>query len=361
MNKKSKDFLKDLKDSMPEEWKGLLDNPEETKKHISQFAREIPAEIYGLVRDQIIAKLLAVEEPSLAILEFVVDSNIIMSDAFSVGFGRYSSTERIFSSVFVKLYAPRSIKDEVFSMIRRDLPKGCDLELSLKQAEKLLSTVELVDDSEFEIEFEGMAKFQAEYKNDVSFLKVGLGIGVRGIISRDKDFERDGLIKTFNLKDAVQMIVTAESGALSITVVGGSVYVGGKALYWILYVLYKAIVEIFSIIATVASAGIAGIANLIENAPSWVGYLILIALGGFVAALIFSKGFRDKTVESVEEVYDWGTGVAGEILEVLKNFFKGATELAVAFKDEFGEDFLNLGIGLMMTIVEMEEVLSEDV
>lgn len=354
-------MLKELRDSLPDEWKGLLDNTEDFKSKLSQFARELPAEVYEIVRDQIIARLLAAEDPSLAILQFVVDSNIIMSDAFRVGFGKYSSTERIFSSVFVKLYAPKTIMDEVHSKIRRDLPKGCDLELALKQADNLLSKVELVDDSEFEVEFAGMAKFEAQYKNDISFVKVGLGVGVRGIITRDRDFGRDGLIRTFYMGDAAQMIVAAETGALTITVVGGSVYVGGKALYWILYILYKAIVEIFSIIAAVTSAGIAGLAGLIEKAPSWVWYVILIALGGFTAALILSDDFRDKTVESVEKVYDWGKGVADEILNVLMNFFKGVTDLAVAFKDEFGEDFLNVGIGLLMTIVEMEEVLSDGI
>jgi predicted nucleic acid-binding protein len=352
--------LKDLKDSLPEEWRGLLDNPDKLKPKISKIARELPAEVYELVRDQIIAKLLAVEDPSLAILEFVVDSNIIISDAFRVGFGKFSSTERIFSSVFVKLYAPRSIKKEVYSKIKADIPKGCNIELALKQADKLLSKIELIDDSEFEIEFEGMAKFESEYKNDVSFLKVGLGIGVKGIISRDKDFKRDGLIRTFELGAATQMIVTAESGALSITVVGASVYIGGKALYWILYILYKAIVEIFSIIAAIGSGGIAAIAGLFGRVPSWVWYLVLIALGGFVGALIISKDFRDRTGESLEKAYDFGKEVAGAMLDVLTNFFNGITALAVAFKDEFGKDFLNLGIGLTMTIVEMEQVLSGD-
>lgn len=359
MNKKSSDLLRDLREHLPEEWKKLVLDPEESKKKIQRFARELPAELYEVVRDQIVSRLLAVDNPSLAVLEFVVDANIIMMDAFRVGAGKYSSTERIFSSVFVKLYAPKSIEDEVFSKIKKDLPKGCSLELALAQATKLLSKIELVDDSEFEIEYAGLAKFQAEYKNDVSFLKVGLGLGVRGIISRDKDFERDGLIKRFDLGAAAQMIVTSESGAFSITLIGGAAYVGGKGIYWILYLIYKAIVELFGVFVALASAGVAGISSLIEKAPSWVWYVLLIALGGFAISLILSKDFRNKTLDGVEKVYDWGTNAAGNILEVLMNFFKGATDLSVAFKDVYGQDFLNVGIGLLMSIVEMEEVLSE--
>lgn len=353
--------MKDLKGSLPDEWKELLDNPEKVKRKISEFAREIPAEVYEVVRDEIVAKLFDEGNLSLAILEFVVDSNIIIGDAFRVGSGKPSSTYRIFSSAFVKLYAPKSINDEVYSKIKKDLPKGCDLKLALNQADKLLSKVELVDDSDFEIEFEGMAKFKSEYKGDASFLKVALRTGVRGIISRDKDFERDGFIKRFELGAAAQMIVTAESGALSITVVSISTYFGGKALYWILYILYKAIIEIFSIIATIVTASIDGINELIERSPSWVLYLILIiAAVGITTGLIASKDFRKKAEESLEKVYNWGKEAAEVIFEVLKNIFNGVTAIAVAFKDELGENFLNLGIGILLTIADMEELLSRD-
>ncbi|QRF74593.1 putative nucleotide-binding protein [Thermoplasmatales archaeon] len=360
MKKKTSDLLRDLRDYLPEDWKKLVLDPIENKKKIERFAREIPAEVYEVVRDEIVSRLLAVDNPSLAVLEFVVDANIIMMDAFRVGSGKYSSTERIFSSVFVKLYAPKSIKDEVFTKIKEDLPKGCSLELALAQATKLLSKIELVDDSEFEIEYAGLTKFQAQYKNDVSFLKVGLGLGVRGIISRDKDFERDGLIKRFDLGTAAQMIVTSESGALSITLIGGAAYVGSKGIYWILYLIYKAIVELFGVIVAFTSAGVAGFASLIAKAPSWVWYVLLFALGGLAVSMILSEDLKDKTLDGIEKVYDWGANVAGKMLEVLTNLFRGATDIAVAFKDVFGQDFLNVGIGLLMTIVEMEEVLSED-
>lgn len=88
MSKKSNDIFNEIKENFPEEWKEILEDAENTKNKISSFVRELPAEIYGLVRDEIIARLLLIEKPSLAILNFVVDANIIVKDAFRVGFGR---------------------------------------------------------------------------------------------------------------------------------------------------------------------------------------------------------------------------------------------------------------------------------
>ena len=119
LNEQLKSILKDFKDSLPDEWKKLLDNPETLKAKISQIARELPADVYDVIRDELISKLLSGEEHSSAALSFVVDSNIIVGDSFRVGKGNKSSTERIFSSVFVKLYAPKSIENEVLTQIKK--------------------------------------------------------------------------------------------------------------------------------------------------------------------------------------------------------------------------------------------------
>ena len=157
MNESLKNILKDIKNSLPEEWKEFLDDPEETKAKISQFARDLPVEVYEAIRDEIISRLFSISEPSLAILNFVVDSNIIVSDSFRVGRGKKSSTERIFSSVFVKLYAPKSL-EEVYVQIKEDLPKGCSLETAITHAKRLISKIELIDDSNFNVEYSELPK-----------------------------------------------------------------------------------------------------------------------------------------------------------------------------------------------------------
>lgn len=97
--------------------------------------------------------MFSIDKSSLSILYFVVDSNIIIKDAFRVGKGMVSSTERIFSSIFVKLYAPKSIEEEVFSQIKLDLPKGCSIDIANIQAKKLLSKIELIDDTRLKVEY----------------------------------------------------------------------------------------------------------------------------------------------------------------------------------------------------------------
>jgi hypothetical protein len=131
----------------------LLRDTSTTKDIITQFARELPAEVYEIVRDKIILQMFSIDKSSLSILYFVVDSNIIIKDAFRVGKGMVSSTERIFSSIFVKLYAPKSIEEEVFSQIKLDLPKGCSIDIANIQAKKLLSKIELIDDTRLKVEY----------------------------------------------------------------------------------------------------------------------------------------------------------------------------------------------------------------
>ncbi len=353
MSKKSDDIFKEFKENFPEEWKETLEDAEKTKNKISSFARELPAEVYGLVRDEIIARLLLIEKPSLAILNFVVDANIIVKDAFRVGFGRISSTERIFSSVFVKLYAPKSIENEVFTQIKLDLPKGCSLELAVKHARRLLSKVKIIDESELQVESSELSKFEEKYDNDVSFLKVSLALGIEKIISGDRAFENNTLIKRFELGAAVGMIVSVESGALSIAVVGGSAYLGGKAIYWILLLLYKILIELFAFIASVVSKGIGGLVNLMKNASSWVWAIIVAIVGAAGISFVLSEDLRENTLEGILNLYGWISEKSKFILEILSNLINGLTDIAVAFKEELGPYFVNLGFALLLSMAEM--------
>ena len=356
MNEQLKNILKDLKDSLPEEWKGLLDNPDKAKAKLSKFARELPAELYEVVRDRIIPELLYIEEPSMATLNFVVDSNIIVSDSFRVGRGKQSSTARIFSSAFVKLYAPKSIEREVFTQIKEDLPNDCSLEVATNNAKRLLSKIELVDDSKFEVEYSELPKFQKKFGNDVSFLKLGIGLGVKKIISRDKAFDESSMIKRFDLGGAVKLIVSAESGALSLSVIGGATYVGAEGIYWLLILLYKVLTEIYAFLAVIVSVGITGLASVFENAPKWMLYIILAFLGGTGIALAISKDLREKAINKITDLYEWVNSKSAFALGALSNLLKGLIDIAVTFKDELGPYFMNVGLAMILSITEMKEV-----
>lgn len=357
MNESLKNILKDIKNSLPEEWKEFLDDPEETKAKISQFARDLPVEVYEAIRDEIISRLFSISEPSLAILNFVVDSNIIVSDSFRVGRGKKSSTERIFSSVFVKLYAPKSLEEEVFVQIKEDLPKGCSLETAITHAKRLISKIELIDDSNFNVEYSELPKFKEKFGNDASFLKVGIVLGVKRIITKDKAFDQSKMVKRFELGEAVNLIVTAETGALSISVIGGATYLGGKAIYWLLLSLYKALTEIYVLLSMIISEGIAGLIGALEKAPKWLLAIIISVLAAAGIAFVISDDLGDKAKSEIIDLYDWILSKSKSIFDALSNILKGLTDIAVVFKDELGPYFLNVGLAMMISIVELKETL----
>ena len=356
MNEQLKSILKDFKDSLPDEWKKVLDNPEKTKAIISQIARELPADVYEVIRDDLISKLLSGERNSRTTLSFVVDSNIIVSDSFRVGKGKKSSTERIFSSVFVKLYAPKSIEDEVFTQIKKDLPHRCSLEVAIDHASRLLSKIILVDESKFTIEHSELPKFKEKFGNDVAFLKIGILLGVDGIITRDKAFDQSQMVKRFELSKAVSLIVSAESGALSISIVGGATYVGAQAIYWLLLSLYKVVAEIYAFLAMIVSGGITGLVSVLGRAPKWVWYILLTVLAGAGITLAISKDLRDKAITEIINIYDWLSNQSKNLLDILSNLLKGSIEIAEIFKDELGPYFVNFGLAMALSINEMEEI-----
>jgi predicted nucleic acid-binding protein len=360
VNTKSEDIVKKLVDYFPDEWKELMGDPEKTKDMISQLARELPPKVYEVVRDELISKLLEIGKSSVAMLQFVVDANIIVADAFRVGKGKYSSTERIFSSIFVKLYAPKSIVEEVFTQIKTDLPKGCSLDAANKHATKLLAKIELIDDSKLEVEYAELPKFKEKFGNDVSFLRVAVGLGVKNVISWDKAFDEPTVVERFEMGGAVSMIVSVESGALSISIVGGAAYIGGKGIYWLLLLLYKVLAQIFAFIAMAVSGGVACLVSAMGNAPGWVWYIVFGALIGTGIAFALSKDLRKQAVEKATDLYDWLANKSKFVLEVMTNLLKGAVDVAVVFKDELGPYFVNVGLAMMMTIAEMNDVLSPE-
>lgn len=348
-----------VKGYLPEEWRDLEFDEQLVKKAIADIARDLPVEIYDVIREEVLDKLFSMKETAKAFLSFVVDANIVIADSFRVAAGKYSSTERIFSSAFVRLFAPQSIEKEVYEQIELDLPKGGSLQKAKEHAAKLLSKVTLVDDSEFEVEHEDLAKFKETYGNDASFVKVGLRFGIKSVITRDKDFSRGGIIKSIELGAAVKMIVSTESGALSISIIGGAAYLGGKGLYWILYLLYKVILEILSYIGMIVVAGAKGLASIIEKAPLWFQIALLVGAIGTGVAIASSKKSRKYITENATKLYEWVAENAKAMMEAIEGYLRGLVDLTGGLREELGPYFIYTIVGLFMTIEDMEANLSK--
>jgi len=361
MNKKYK-FIEDLYKYCPDEWKIFFEDSDQIKNAISNISRELPPEAFEFIRDYMIEQLIFNENKQLTPqLKFVVDSNIIVKDAFRVGSGIFSSTERIFSSPFVKLYAPIKIQDEVYEQIKKDLPQKCSLNLALDQAKKLLSKIEIIDDNELNVENSRLSEFKEKYDNDVHFLKVGIGLDIRNIITGDKKaFNESSTMKMYKLGNAVELIVSVEAGSLSLSIVTGTAYIVAEAIYFLLSILYKILIDLLLFIISITTAGITGFINLLSKLPDWADYIIIGSLIGTVIAFAFSKNLRSKAVKIVDDLSEWIKTHSIYAKDVLISFIKGTVDLTIMLKDDLGPYFMNVESVMISSISEMMYILNNE-
>jgi len=355
-------FIEDLCSYFPNDWKNLFKDYDQTKKIISNISRKLLPDAYEFIREHMIDQLfLSENKKSTPQLKFVVDSNIIVQDAFRVGSGKNSSTERIFSSPFVKLYAPRKIEDEVYEQIPKDLPEKCSPDLALDQAKKLLSKIEIIDDNELNVENSQLPKFRDKYDNDVHFLKVGIGLGIGKIITRDKKaFNGTSTMKRYELGTAVELIVSVETGSLSLSIVTGTAYIGAEAIYFLLSILYKIFMELLLFVITIVTAGIKGFINLLGKLPVWVWYMAIGSIIGTIIVLACSRNLRSQAVKRVDDLSEWIITHSTYTKNVVLSLIKGTVDLTVMLKDDLGPYFMNAGTVMVRSILEMRDILNKE-
>lgn len=355
-------FIGELYRYCPEEWKSLFKDYDQTKKAISHVSRELPPDVYEFIREHMIDQLFFNEnKQSAPQLKFVVDSNIIVKDAFRVGSGKFSSTERIFSSPFVKLYAPRKIEDEVYEQITRDLPEKCSMDLALEQARRLLSKIEIIDDNELNVENSQLSEFRDKYDNDAHFLKVGIGLEIDKIISRDKKaFNGISTMKRYELGTAVELIVSVEAGSLSLSIVTGTAFIGAEAIYFLLSILYKIFTDLLLFIISIVTVGISGFITLLGKLPAWVWYIAIGSIFGTIIAFAFSKNLRSQAVNIVDDLSEWINTHSIYAKDALISLIKGTVDLSTMLKEDLGPYFINTGSVIVSSIYDMVDILNKE-
>ena len=111
---------------------------------VVRASRDMPADFYDELRTGILASLMSVIGGGRLTVTLVIDTNIIVGDAFRVAKGKPSTTERLMSSRFVGSVSPRDITREAREQVVKDLPKGASLEAAKMQAERLLSQIHVI-------------------------------------------------------------------------------------------------------------------------------------------------------------------------------------------------------------------------
>lgn len=117
---------------------------EDFEELLTKISRDLPAEVYRELREQLIDFFPSILRGLKTSVKLVVDSNIIVKDAFRVAQGKPSSTDRLLSSEFVDLFAPSEITGEVQRDVETDIPPNASISIAKGHARKLLEKVKKV-------------------------------------------------------------------------------------------------------------------------------------------------------------------------------------------------------------------------
>lgn len=247
----------------------------------------------------------------------VIDTNIVVQDALAVAAGKQSTTERILASQFVTLVAPPEIREETERIIRaRAKRKGLPVDAALNHARLLLTRVTVVEPREIPFLETARRAIGAHSPEDVTFLAVAIESGAVGIVSRDQAaFDKQSLVKRWDVRDLVGSVVTYETGALSAVIAGTGAKALLAALQGIIIAIAGALVELIGIAIQTLAALVQGAIDAIARIPAW-GWVavaaVLIGVGIYAAT---HPEFGDRVSQGIATLLNGVQTVGAAIVQ----------------------------------------------
>ena len=270
---------------------------------VAKVSRSLPPDFYEDARQGILTSLMSVIGGGRLRVTLVMDSCIVVADAFRVAEGKPSTTERLMASHFLRLVAPPDIAREAREQVVRDLPKNASLDVARAHVERLLSRIEVASKASMEALRVARRKLASRDPGDVPFLAVLIDSEGEGIVSRDKKaFESLEGVHRWELREMAELVTVYESGTLAL----GIGAVTGEALLELgtkfFTAVAQAIAEAFTVFANIIVGLATGAAEALAKVPAWA-WVVLGVVGGAVAvAAILSEDFREWLLSGLTSV-----------------------------------------------------------
>ena len=295
---------------------------------VRKISRELPPEYYENLRSGILSTLISVIGGGRVTVTLVVDTNIVVADAFRVAQGKPSSTARVMSSRFVKLVAPRDIASEAREKVIKKLPKGAALDIAKSHVEVLLRQIEVVDGASIEALQLARQKLADRDLDDVPFLAVLIDSEGEGIVSRDREaFESLEGIKRWELKEMADLVTVYESGTLALGVGAATSEALLALLSTVFTVVARAILEAFEIFAAIIVGVATGAAEALSRVPQWAWVVLGVVGAAVVIAAILNEDFREWLFAGLDSI--------GEILYKSAKAIIGAASTLIGAIHDF--------------------------
>ncbi|WP_244409552.1 PIN domain-containing protein [Methanocaldococcus jannaschii] len=159
-------------------------------------------------------------------LKLVVDTNIIFSQVLSyVTKGELPWILDFINNPFIELYAPQLIVDELKNKIENVLPKKCKKKnidenkaksKAIKIANIILSNIKIINDKKSN-NWSKIAYNLIGHRDvkDIPFVTLALSLDTHGIITRDKDFKDQKIIKIWKVGEVKVVLTELSQGSFS--------------------------------------------------------------------------------------------------------------------------------------------------
>jgi len=260
-------------------------------------------------------------------LKLIVDTNIVFSQVLSyVLNGRRPWILDFAKNPFIELYAPPLIKKELEDKIETVIPKKCkkkklDENVAKHKAKKIvsiiLSNIRIINDSNL-----GRWKLMA-YElighrdvKDIPFLTLALSLDAHGIITRDKDFEEQKIVKIWEVNEVKVILTEFSQGSFSFCILNVTMSLAFK-------ICTSIIITILEVITSIAKKLIESFAIIIENGVrslSETSEDILIILGLILGIILITN--QSKIVNLIREIIEGIKNTFLKLIESLKNILE---------------------------------------
>ena len=228
-------------------------------------------------------------------LKLVIDTNIIFSEIGAILVNKPSFLSNIIKLPFLKLFAPKKIREELFRTIDEDLPLDLDKDNAYSLANSFLEKISILDQESEEAWVKAHILLKQYDKDDIPFLALAISLNAHGIITKDKHFNRQEEISVWKLGVSGRVASTISKGVFSLYILD---YSFNKILFTLarcIFIIFQGFLEFCHVLYSAIKAAFISMHEKYSNLPTWlqVGIpVITIAIPNLI--LIFSEKSRNK-------------------------------------------------------------------
>ncbi|MFZ1023304.1 MAG: PIN domain-containing protein [Thermoplasmata archaeon] len=294
---------------------------------VVRASREFPADFYEDLKKGVLTSLMSVIGGGRLTVKLVVDTNIVLGDAFRVAKGRPSSTERLMGSKFVKLVSPTDITREARERVVSDLPKGASLKTAQAQVERLLAQITIISGTSEAAFRRAQQQLKDRDIGDAPFLAVLIDTGGEGIVSRDREaFESLEGVKRWELGEMANLVNVYESGTLALALTAATTELLYESMSKLVETVVGAILQAFSIFASIIVGLATGAADALSRVPGWAWAVLGVAGVAVGIMAIIDEDFREWLLTGLSSIAD-------VLFKAAKSITAAAVALARAIKE----------------------------